>query len=214
MTRSPRRRVGEGEVLPHRSSTRVPVRTVGLTQRRPLKAIQELRRLSEDISGEAKEGAAKPQLQITQSGSSAFFQAGGMTFAVRLVDAQFPPYSQVIPQQSEKLVRVPRAVFMDALRAVSVAASERTGGVKLGLTKGTMRITTESPDSGEGFDEVPIEYAGPNMTVGFNAKYFLDVLGALDEDEVELGFGGELDPAVLKPAGARQFLAVVMPMRI
>jgi DNA polymerase III subunit beta len=179
----------------------------------PLKAIQELRRLSEDLSGETKEGA-KPQLQITQSGSSAFFQAGGMTFAVRLVDAQFPPYSQVIPQQSEKLVRVPRAAFAEALRAVSVAASERTGGVKLGLTKGTMRITTESPDSGEGFDEVPIEYAGPNMTVGFNAKYFLDVLGALDEDEVELGFGGELDPAVVKPAGPRQFLAVVMPMRI
>ena len=124
-----------------------------------------------------------------------------MTFAVRLVDAQFPPYSQVIPQQSEKLVRVPRAAFSEALRAVSVAASERTGGVKLGLTKGTMRITTESPDSGEGFDEVPIEYAGPNMTVGFNAKYFLDVLGALDEDEVELGFGGELDPAVVKPVG-------------
>jgi DNA polymerase-3 subunit beta len=120
----------------------------------------------------------------------------------------------VIPQQSEKIVRVPRATFADALRAVSVAASERTGGVKLGLTKGTMRITTESPDTGEGFDEVPIEYSGPNMTVGFNAKYFLDVLGALDDDEVELGFGGELDPAVLKPVGARQFLAVVMPMRI
>ena len=52
------------------------------------------------------------------------------------------------------------------------------------------------------------------MTIGFNAKYFLDVLGALDEDEVELGFGGELDPAVVKPVGPRQFLAVVMPMRI
>jgi DNA polymerase-3 subunit beta len=192
---------------------KVSGRQASATMLIPLKAIQELRRLSEDISAEAKEGA-KPQLQITQSGSSAFFQAGGMTFAVRLVDAQFPPYSQVIPQQSEKLVRVPRAAFSEALRAVSVAASERTGGVKLGLTKGTMRITTESPDSGEGFDEVPIEYAGPNMTVGFNAKYFLDVLGALDEDEVELGFGGELDPAVVKPVGPRQFLAVVMPMRI
>lgn len=180
----------------------------------PLKAIQELRRLSEDIGSEAKDGEPKPQLKITQSGSSAFFQTEGMTFAVRLVDAQFPPYSQVIPQQSEKLVRVPRAQFAEALRAVSIAASDRTGGVKLGLTKGTMRITTESPDSGEGFDEVPIEYSGPNMTVGFNAKYFLDVLGALDEDEVELGFGGELDPVVLKPVGPRQFLAVVMPMRI
>ena len=77
-----------------------------------------------------------------------------------------------------------------------------------------MRISTESPDTGEGFDEVPIEYSGPPMTVGFNAKYFLDVLGALDEDEIDLGFGGELDPAVVKPVGGRQFLAVVMPMRI
>ncbi|HEY6460308.1 MAG TPA: DNA polymerase III subunit beta, partial [Polyangiaceae bacterium] len=174
---------------------------------------------SDDIVAEAKEssskeGAPKPQMQITQSGSSAFFQGGGMSFAVRLVDAQFPPYSQVIPAQSEKLVRVPRPAFAEALRAVSVAASERTGGVKLAFTKGTMRITTESPESGEGFDEIPIDYTGPNMTIGFNAKYFLDVLAALDEDEVQLGLGGELDPAVVRPVGARQFLAVVMPMRI
>jgi DNA polymerase-3 subunit beta len=97
---------------------------------------------------------------------------------------------------------------------VSVAASERTGGVKLSLGKATMRITSESPESGEGFDEVPVEYDGPPMTIGFNAKYFLDVLGALDDDEVQLGLGGELDPAVIRPVGARQFLAVVMPMRI
>jgi len=197
---------------------KVSGRQASATMLIPLKAIQELRRLCDDMGTEAKdgskEGAAKPQLQITQSGASAFFQGGGMTFAVRLVDAQFPPYGQVIPQQSEKLVRVPRAPLAEALRAVSVAASERTGGVKLALTKGTLRITTESPESGEGFDEVPIEYAGADMTIGFNARYFLDVLAALDEDEVELGFGGELDPAVVKPVGPRQFLAVVMPMRI
>lgn len=197
---------------------KVSGRQASATMLIPLKAIQELRRLCDDMVGEVKdggkEGAAKAQLQITQSGSSAFFQGGGMSFAVRLVDAQFPPYSQVIPQQSEKSVRVPRAAFADALKAVSVAASERTGGVKLAVAKGTMRITTESPESGEGFDEIPVEYAGPNMTIGFNAKYFLDVLGALDEDEVQLGLGGELDPAVVKPVGQRQFLAVVMPMRI
>ena len=197
---------------------KVSGRQASATMLIPLKAIQELRRLCDDMGAEAKdgskEGTAKPQLQITQSGASAFFQGGGMTFAVRLVDAQFPPYGQVIPQQSEKLVRVPRAPLAEALRAVSVAASVRTGGVKLALTKGTLRITTESPESGEGFDEVPIEYAGADMTIGFNARYFLDVLAALDEDDVELGFGGELDPAVVKPVGPRQFLAVVMPMRI
>jgi DNA polymerase-3 subunit beta len=183
----------------------------------PLKAVMELRRLCDDLVGDSKDSkdaSPKPLLQITQSGSSAYFQGGGMTFAVRLVDAQFPPYGQVIPQQSDRIVRVPRMVFADALRAVSVAASERTGGVKLTVGQATMRLTTESPDSGEGFDEVPIEYAGPSMTIGFNAKYFLDVLGALEDEEIELGFGGELDPAVIRPAGQKQFLAVVMPMRM
>jgi DNA polymerase-3 subunit beta len=197
---------------------KVSGRQASATMLIPLKAIQELRRLCDEVLADAKEAPkeapVKTGLQITQSGSSAFFQGGGMSFAVRLVDAQFPPYAQVIPQQSEKVVRVPRAALAEALKAVSVAASERTGGVKLTLSGRTMRLSTESPESGEGFDEVPIEYAGPNMTIGFNAKYFLDVLGALDDDDVQLGLGGELDPAVVKPVGERQFLAVVMPMRI
>jgi DNA polymerase-3 subunit beta len=197
---------------------KVSGRQASATMLIPLKAIQELRRLCDDMIADAKDGAketgAAIELQITQSGSNAFFQGGGVLFAVRLVDAQFPPYAQVIPQHSDKVVRISRLPLAEALRAVSVAASERTGGVKLGFDKGTMRITTESPETGEGFDEIPVEYAGPGMTIGFNAKYFLDILGALEEDEVELGLGGELDPAVIKPVSERRFLAVVMPMRI
>ena len=80
-----------------------------------------------------------------------------------------------------------------------------------------MRITSESPDSGDGFDEIPVDYEGPNLAIGFNAKYILDVLGVLDEEEVLLSLSGELDPAVIRPASeqpTRSFLAVVMPLRI
>jgi DNA polymerase-3 subunit beta len=187
----------------------------------PLKAIHELRRLCEEMLTEPSPDGEKkrPELLITQSGSSAFFQGAGMTFSVKLVDAQFPPYAQVIPQASEKVVRAPRLAFAEALRAVSVAASERTGGVKLSLSKGSMRITSESPESGDGFDEIPVEYSGPNMSIGFNAKYFVDVLSAITDEEIAIGLSGELDPAVLRPAGGttsseRQFLSVIMPMRI
>jgi DNA polymerase III subunit beta len=202
---------------------KVAGRQASATMLIPLKAIHELRRLCDEMMAEPQSGSGedrkKPELLITQSGSSAFFQGAGMTFSVKLVDAQFPPYSQVIPQGSDKVVRAPRVAFADALKAVSVAASERTGGVKLSLSKGSMRITSESPESGDGFDEIPVEYAGPNMSIGFNAKYFLDVLASVTDDEIALGLSGELDPAVLRPAGAtttsdRQFLAVVMPMRI
>ncbi len=202
---------------------KVEGRQASATMLIPLKAIQELRRLCDEILGEPGAKDGKPQLSITQSGSNAFFVVppqggasggGGTSFSVKLVDAQFPPYAQVIPASSDKKVRVPRAPFADALRAVSIAASERTGGVKLGIAGGTMRITSESPESGDGFDEVPVEYGGANITIGFNAKYFLDVLGALDEDEVALSLSGELDPAVVRPASEKSFLAVVMPMRI
>lgn len=190
----------------------------------PLKAIQELRRLCDEMLADGGTTSAdgerkRPELLITQSGASAFFQGAGTTFSVKLVDARFPPYSQVIPQASEKIVRAPRSSLAEALKAVSVAASERTGGVKLSLSNGSVRITSESPESGDGFDEIPVEYAGPNMSIGFNAKYFLDVLSVINDDEVAICLSGELDPAVLRPAGAttsseRQFLSVVMPMRI
>lgn len=179
----------------------------------PLKAIHELRRLADEARGDRD----NPNVRITQSGPNAYFTLAGMQFSVKLVDAQFPPYQQVIPAGTERTVRAPRAQLADALRAISLAANDRTGGVKLALAPNALRITSESPESGNGFDEVPIDYTGPELTIGFNAKYFLDVLGAIDEDEVALGISGELDPAVVRPASdsdEQSYVAVIMPMRI
>jgi DNA polymerase-3 subunit beta len=182
----------------------------------PLKGIQELRRLCDESRAEPKtDGAETPaELTLIQSGPNAFFKLPGLQFSVKLVDAQFPPYSQVIPQSTERTIVAPRLALADALRAVSIAASDRTGGVKLTLTRGTMRFSSESPDSGEGFDEVPVDYEGGEMTLGFNARYFLDVLSALDEEKVVIGVGGELDPVVIRSQATDDYLAVVMPMRI
>jgi DNA polymerase III subunit beta len=187
----------------------------------PLKAVGELRRLAEearaDIGKDTGKDTASPKVVITQSGPNAFFDIAGSRFSVKLIDAQFPPYGQVIPQSTDRVIRVPRLPFADALRAVSLAASDRTGGVKLEVTSRAMKITSEIPESGDGFDEVAVDYSGPEVVIGFNAKYFLDVLGAMDDDEIVLGIGGDLDPAVIKPAAEsdeQSYKAVVMPMRI
>ncbi|MEO6600402.1 MAG: DNA polymerase III subunit beta, partial [Polyangiaceae bacterium] len=179
----------------------------------PLKGVLELKRLCDEASEDATSAG---EIRISQSGPNAFFQLAGFQFSVKLVDAQFPPYQQVIPEHSEQKVRAPRAALADALRAVSVAASDRTGGIKLTLTNSKMRFESENPDSGEGFDEVNVDYSGPELTVGFNARYFLDVLSAVDAEEIELAVSGELDPAVVRPAteSGTSYLSVIMPMRI
>lgn len=183
----------------------------------PLKAVAELKRLADEARAETAKGAPAT-IEIFRSGSNAFFKVAQATFSVKLVDAQFPAYQQVIPQRSAHKARVPRAAFADALKAVSLAATSRTGGVRVNLSPGLLRITSESPESGDGLDEVPMEYDGPEVTIGFNAKYFQDVLSAMDgEEEVILEFSGELDPAVLRPGGTGEhagYLAVVMPMRV
>ncbi|HMI94369.1 MAG TPA: DNA polymerase III subunit beta [Polyangiales bacterium] len=186
----------------------------------PLKGVLELKRLCEEAKNEPGKGdpeADGNSLTMLQGGPNVFFRLAGFQFSVKLVDAQFPPYQQVIPDNTERAIRAPRAALADALRAVSIAASERTGGVKLTLGTGRMRFESESPESGAGFDEVNTEYDGPEVTIGFNARYFLDVLGAIDDDDVILGISGELDPAVIKPGTesvSSSYLAVIMPMRI
>ncbi|HEY4103709.1 MAG TPA: DNA polymerase III subunit beta, partial [Polyangiaceae bacterium] len=193
----------------------LPGKHASATMLIPLKGVLELKRLCDEAMSEEKSEAAN-EIRITQSGPNAFFQLAGFQFSVKLVDAQFPPYQQVIPEHSEQTVRAPRLALADALRAVSVAASDRTGGIKLTLSGGKMRFESESPDSGEGFDEVNVDYSGPELTVGFNARYFLDVLGAIQDADIELAVSGELDPAVIRPANenAGEYLSVIMPMRI
>ena len=178
----------------------------------PLKGITELRRLCEEARSEKIS-----ELKIVRSGQNAFFSYGEIQFSVKLVDAQFPPYGQVIPKSTSYQVKVARAKLIDALRAVSVAANNRTLGVKLTLTSGAIHFISENPESGEGFDEIPVDYSGPGLSIGFNYRYLLDAVSAVDSAEVELGFSGELDPTILTcpdPLEGHSYLAVIMPMKI
>ena len=174
----------------------------------PLKAIGELRRLMDGAKGE--------KILLRQSASSAFFTVGGFTFSTKTIDSPFPPYESVVPQSQTHNVTMPRLAFVDALKAVQVASSERTGGIKVALSSGVVRVTAESPETGSASDEVPVDFSGADAQIGINSKYLLDVLGALDSDEVVFGMSGELDPTTLRPAGenAAEFVGVVMCMRI
>ena len=178
----------------------------------PLKGIHELKRLCDEAKSDGT-----GNITVLQSGTNAFFRVPGLQLGIKLVEVQFPPYAQVIPQSTLHQVPAPRALVADALKAVSLAANDRTGGVKVTLASNVMRFSSESPESGDGFDEVPVDYTGTELTVGFNAHYLLQVLSSIEQDDVVLGVSGELDPATVRPGApsARgDYLAVIMPMRI
>lgn len=181
----------------------------------PNKGIAELKRLIDDAKADAKANKEeRPQISVATAGGSAFFKREGITLSVKLADEQFPPYGRVIPQQQEKRVVMGRAGLVEALKRMSLVSSDTSGGVRFMVSPGSLRIVSENPDIGEGSEELDVDYAGEAITIGFNAKYILDVLGSLTDDEVALELAGELDPGVIRPVGDTLFVGVVMPMRI
>lgn len=184
----------------------------------PNKGVSELKRLMEDVKSDAKrgEGDQNPTVAVATTGGNAFFRGFDVLLSVKLADEQFPPYAKVIPQQQNRRVVCARASLVSSLRRISLVSNDKSGGVRLMVEEGRLRIVSENPDVGEGSEEIDVDFAGEPVTIGFNARYLLDVLNALTEDEVALELSGELDPGVVKPVGdtASSFVGVVMPMRI
>ena len=170
---------------------------------------------------------AEGDLQLWIAGKSGplFIRKGDTTWSTKLVDAAFPSFDQVIPNDWSLTVTCDRAQLADAVSAVSIVASDRTSGVRFRVDpeKGVMEITSENPDTGAMTDEVPCEVdrveskgsQGSNgVYIGFNGRYVLDTLGALSGDRVTLRFSGELDPCRIEDAALPGFVGVWMPMRI
>jgi DNA polymerase-3 subunit beta len=181
----------------------------------PGKGIAELRRLIDDARADRPKGEEAPlTLGVAQAGGNAFFRREGVQLSVKLADEQFPPYAKVIPASASRRVVASRVALTEALRRIALVAADKSGLVKLAIEPGKLRIESENPDVGAGSEEVDVDFAGAPVTIGFNAKYLLDVLGALADDEVALELSGELDPGMVKPAVGEGFVGVIMPMRI
>lgn len=182
----------------------------------PAKGVHELKRLVDEARAEKKEGGAPNTIGVGAASSQGpvFFQRDGITLSSKLVDAPFPSYEQVIPTATDRGARVNRQALLEALRAVSLVVADRTSGVKLAMSGSRIVLTSEDPEVGAGMDELDAELIGPDVTIGFNSKYLIDVLNALSTEEVQLDLSGELDPGVVRPVGREDFIGVIMPMRI
>lgn len=172
----------------------------------PRKGLMELRRLL------AEDTASPGELGFSEN--SGVFRRQGLVMVMRLIDGQFPDYNQVVPAESERAILLPRARFLETLRRVALIAADRTNAVRLDISSGQLRLSSNNPDLGEAKEDLVIDYEGEPMRIGFNARYIQDVLTAVDADQVKVELSDELSPGVLRPAGDDSYVSVIMPMRI
>lgn len=171
----------------------------------PRKGILELKRIAEE--GDA-------DLTLAFQDNNALVLKDQTVVVMRLVDGEFPDYERVIPKTNDQEAVIVVDPFLHALRRMLILSSEKSRGVKMHLKPGLLELSSSNPELGDAREELDMDYQGPEMSIGFNARYLLDILQVQDDLRVKMIFKDHLSPGVLRPEKGDGFLAVVMPMRL
>jgi len=171
----------------------------------PRKGLLEIQKLLDSVEG---------AVSIALRGSNLYVRGGGVRLSVKLLDAQFPDYFQVIPSNSSLSAKINRQAFVSALKRVSLLSSDASWGVKFQFTENTLMLSSAQHDFGEGSEELSIEYSGKPVQIGFNASYLQESLNATTAAEVYLRMNDEISPGVLVPVDDPAYTCVVMPLRL
>ena len=173
----------------------------------PRKTVAELRKLLDEEEGDVEIGLSDTRIQ---------FRAGTITLTSKLIDGTFPEYERVIPRDNDKVLRVGKKDFSEAVGRVAAISSERSRPVKLALDRDLLVLSAASPDQGTASEELDgerVRYDAGPLEIGFQARYLNDITDQI-AGEVEFHFSDGAAPTVVRDAENASALYVLMPMRV
>ncbi len=138
----------------------------------------------------------------------------GSVLVVRLLESKFPDYHAVIPKKPKIFIDIERSVLLDAMRKMVILSNETYRGVKVTLEEDNLELVSVNPDLGDAQENLKVEFKEARLEVGFNARYFIDALQAMESETVQLGFLDNSSPCLIKGEGDTGFLSLIMPMRL
>lgn len=171
----------------------------------PRKGVIELARLLQDEEGDISVVIGSNHLRATTE---------DFTFTSKLVDGKFPEYQRVLPRGANKTVTGSRLELRHAFGRAAILSNEKYRGVRLELSDGNLKIVANNPEQEEAQEQVPVDYQGDALEIGFNVSYLLDVLGVLSGEQIKISLSDPSSSALLEEAEEGDSLYVVMPMRL
>lgn len=142
-------------------------------------------------------------------------ESGTWKLVVQLLDSEFPNYEQVLPKAEGVKVVVLSSQLAHALKRVSLVVSDKNKGVRLDFFTNLVRISSSSPEVGEAQEEIEVQYKGRDLSVGFNARYIIDALATVGENQpFILELSGETGPGKIYAEADESAIGIVMPLRL
>lgn len=150
--------------------------------------------------------------------ANAFFAFGDTHLVCRLIDARYPDYNAVIPVGNPNLLTIRRTDLQSSLKRIAIYANKTTNQVILDISPSSLTVSAQDLDfSNEAAEQLPCTYSGNPLTIGFNAKFLVEMLGVLEADEVKMELSTPSRAGILLPVEETEgedILMLVMPVML
>jgi DNA polymerase-3 subunit beta len=170
----------------------------------PARALQELARVGQSAESDT--------IQIGVQENQIVFGVDGVWLTARRIDGQFPNYKQLLPEQFDAEVQLPREELLDVVRRTGLLA-QRKSPLRLRFAEGELTVSAQTQDVGEARESLPVGYDGEAMEIGFNAEFLRDGLESVTDDTVRIKLISPLRPGLLHGEND-DFLYLIMPIRL
>jgi len=182
----------------------------------PRKTVAEVFKLLGDRSAPVQVELSGAKIRFVFDAGEGEEAAGpeSVVLTSKLIDGTFPDYGRVIPLNNDKVMRVDRNAFAAATDRVSTLSSEKGRAVKLNISGNKVTLSVNNPDAGSAEEEIPVDYNGDPLEIGFNARYLLDICAQIDSDNAAFRLADASAPTLVTDAGNAAALYVLMPMRV
>ena len=174
----------------------------------PAKALREMARLAS--LGSDEEGVA----EITIADGRIMFEVDGITLTSRLIDGVFPNFMRVIPSNNPIKVIAPTDLLRRCAKRCALVAANALNRIVIDLAGETLTVSAESSSVGKAKEDMQVIHSGDDLRIAFNVEYLLDMVTRTETESIELEFGGEVKPALMKPQGEEDYIYVLMPMQL
>jgi len=156
------------------------------------------------------------EVDISWTDKNAFFTFEGYKIISTLINDDFPNYNNVIPVDNDKVLFINRKDLINSLRRLLIFANKSFNLVTFNLSEDSLTLATEDPDfSHDATEQLPCKYDGEPITMGFSAKFFIELLSNTDDDEVRIEFSNPKTPVIIKPIEEKSnedIILLIMPL--
>lgn len=173
----------------------------------PARAMQELMRLLNN-SGDS-------EMEFVIADNQAVFQVGSSKVITRIIDGQFPDYQRALPKGDPKMARIKRTQLLAAIeRASLISGRKGMSLVMLEVSQEMLAVTAREAEIGRVHEEVPIIGVAEKQNAAFQTYYLMDVLRALDSDDILMEIGDGSRQGCLRPVDDANYTYVLMPVNV